>query len=78
MRVSIELRGPLRAPEGGKNLSLELPSGVTVQEALAKSLKYPPEQIRHLLVTRDGESLPLSRKLLEDSRIQVFLRLGGG
>jgi len=78
MKIRLELNGPLKVPKGGKVLERKIKPGMTVSQVISSVLGYPEEQIKYLLVTRDGEHVKYSQPLLEDCTLRVFMRLGGG
>ena len=78
MRVYVKLFASLRKymPAGGADaLSVELPDGAAVRDALAK-LGIPAEHAR--MVVSQNQQLELSSALREGQEINVFPPLAGG
>ena len=77
MRVTVEIGGMIRRPEGQPRVTKEMPDGSTAR-GLLTALGYSEGEQRALRLCRDDGFLHPSSALVDGDTLTLFAAVGGG
>ena len=76
--TGIVLLGPVKSPTGERVIDCESAFGWTVRTALVEGAGFSENDLRHLVVVRDGKRLGPNDAVGAGAVLEVMLPAGGG